>query len=298
MKKRWLLACLIGCFFSLTAQQRLAVFSYGNDSSKQLPCISIDFFRHIATDQLYGSIGDHFEAKYVTPVHARFEGKAKADLAGKSGIGYFGVHNEPIPGYYRNFLEAVIAVYKARQPELDTLHVLQGAVWTYNVMDELGFIDRTVANQLAEFIKAKKQFSFRYGLADANPGTDSAEQPFQTMLSKASLVYFNRKNTIKGTEKPDSIQFNDTTISYYQKGIKHTITPTYNGIPISELESFSAVLKEAIYLYIQDYRVHPEQVDFSKSLMDPAGFELTFSALTGNPGYTMKFRMPTYQPGH
>lgn len=298
MKKRWLLsACLIVCFLPLSAQQRLAVFSAGNDSAGQLFSISIDFFRSVPAGQLYGPIGDHFAAKYVTFGHSRFDGKAKADLSRASRIGYFGVNNEQIPVYYSRFLEGIIAAYKAKRPGFDTLDALQDEVWTYNVMDELGFINRAVGNQLEEFKKAKKQYTFRYGLADANQETDSTAQAPQTMLSKASRVYFNRKYNIKGTEKPDSIQFNDTSIIYRQQGAMHTITPRYNDIPIPELENFSAVLKEAIYLYIQDYRIHPEHVNFSKSLADPAGFVLTFSALTGNPGYTMNFKMPTYQPG-
>lgn len=295
MKKRWLLpACLLVCFSPLSAQQRLAVFSAGNDSAKQLFSISIDFFSSVPTAQLYGPIGDRFAPKYA-PAHARFDGKAKADLSGESGIGYFGVNNVPIPVYYSRFLEEIIAEYKAKQPDPDTLHALQGAVWAYNAMDELGFINRTMANQLEEFKTAKKLYAFRYGLAGASPEADSTEQAPQTLLSKASQVYFNRKYTIKRIEKPDSIQFNDTSIIYQQQGASHTIAPSYNDIPIPELENFSAALKEAIYLYIQDYRIPPEHADFSKS--PAADYVLTFSALQGSPWHIMHFILSTNQSG-
>ena len=297
MKKRWLSACLMVCFFSLSAQQRLAVFSAGNDSAQQLTCISIDFFSNIPADQLYGLVGDHFAAKYVAPAHFRFDGKAKGDLPDPSRIGYFGVNNEPIPGYYSHFLEGAIAVYKTKQPDDDTLYALQDEVWTYNVMDELGFIDRAAADQLEEFKKASAQFSFRYGLVNANAETDSTAQTHQTILSKASQVYFNRKYTSKQTEKPDSIQFTDSSIIYQQAGNRRTITPHYHDIPIPELEKMTTALKEAIYFYIQDYRMPPERADFSKSLEDPAGYVLTFSALNERARYTMNFKLSDRQPG-
>jgi hypothetical protein len=289
MRDRWLLAaCLMVSVFS-SAQQRLAVFSHGNDAAEYLPCISIDFFSNIPDGQLYGLIGDHFAAKYVTLAHTRFDGKAKANLSGPLSIGYFGVNNEPIPDYYRRFLEGVIAVYKTKQPNDDTFYTLQNDVWIYNVMDELGFIDHTAANQLEEFKKASAQYSFRYGLANANPETDRTEQTHQTILSKASQVYFNRKYTLKAAEKPDSIQFTDSSIIYRQAGNSRTITTHYHDIPIAALEKCTAALKEAIYLYIKDYSIHPEHADFSKSLVHPGDYVLTFSALDRSAKYTMNF---------
>jgi hypothetical protein len=293
MKKRWLSACLLVFFFSLSAQQRLAVFSSRNDSAQQLTCISIDFFSDIPVGQLYGPVGDHFAPKYVSPACFRFDGKAKGELTGPSGIGYFGVNNEPIPPYYSHFLEGIITEYKTKQPDNDTLYVLQDAVWTYNVMDELGFIDRAATDQQEAFKKASAQYTFRYGLdkATTNAGTDSAAQPQQTILSKASQVYFNRKYTIKEIEKPDSIQFTDSTIIYRQAGNSHTITSHYHDIPIPELEKFTAALAAAVYVYIQDYRIPPERADFSRSLDNAAGYVLTFSTINENARDTMHFRV-------
>lgn len=100
---------------------------------------------------------------------------------------------------------------------------------------------------------------------------------------------FNRKYTTKGAEKPDSIQFTDSSIIYRQAGGSRTITTHYHDIPISELEKFSAALKEAVYVYIRDYCLPPEHADFRKSLVDPANYVLTFSALDGSAKYTMNF---------
>jgi hypothetical protein len=289
MKNHWLLAaCLIVGVFS-SAQQRLAVFSNGNDAVGYLPCISIDFFSNIPDGQLYGLIGDHFTAKYVTLAHTRFDGTAKAVLPAPSGIGYFGVNNEPIPDYYTHFLEGVIAVYKTKLPNDETLYALQNDVWNYNVMDELGFIDRSATNQLEEFKKASAQYSFRYGFVIANPETASAEQTRQTILGKASQVYFNRKYTMKPIEKPDSIQFTDSSIVYRQAGGNRTITTHYHDISIAELEKCTAAFKDAVYVYIQDYRIPPEHADLRRSLVEPADYVLTFSALDGSAKYTMNF---------
>jgi hypothetical protein len=289
MRNRWLLAaCLIVSVFS-SAQQRLAVFSHGNDAAGYLPCISIDFFSSIPDGQPYGLIGDHFEAKYVTLTHTRFDGKAKAILTGSSGIGYFGVDNEPIPEYYSRFLEGVIAIYKTKRPNDETLYALQNDVWNYNVMDKLGFIDSTATNQLEEFKKASAQYSFRYGFVIANPRPVSAEQTHQTILSKASQVYFNRKYTMKATGKPDSIQFTDSSIIYRQAGKSVAITTRYHDISTPELEKYTAALKEAVYLYIQDYCIPPEHADLRKSLLEPADYVLTFSTPDGCAKYTMNF---------
>jgi len=163
-------------------------------------------------------------------------------------------------------------------------------VWCYNVLDELGFIDRKSADQLDAYKNAIKQFSFRYGLVDDLRDTNSTGQP-QAILSKASQVYFNRENTVKRTEKPDSLRFTDSTIVYRLTVQTHAITAHYRNIPIHELEPFSAALKEAIYLYIQDYRIDPEQVDVSKWSNNPASYILTFSSLNGNPRWLMRVRV-------
>lgn len=290
MKKRCLLSfSLIGCIYLLSAQQRLAVFSYGKDTADKLPCICIDFFRSVPAGELYGLIGDHFTPKYVTVGHTRFDGKAKGNLSGSNGIGYFGVDNEAVPPHHRHFLDAVIGECKAKPLNDDSLYGLQDRAWTYSVLDELGIIDRSAGDQLKEYNKAKALFAFRYGLTNIYPETDSAMQSSQTILSKASQVYYNRKYNTTKTQKPDSIQFTDTTIVYQQEKALRTITPHYNDIPIPELEKFSAALKEAIYLYIQDYRIPPEHANFRKRSTDQSGYVLTFSAVRGDIKYVMRF---------
>lgn len=206
MKKRCLLSfSLIGCIYLLSAQQRLAVFSYGKDTADKLPCICIDFFRSVPAGELYGLIGDHFTPKYVTVGHTRFDGKAKENLSGSTGIGYFGVDNVTVLPHHRHFLDAAISAYKAKPLNDDSLYVLQDRAWTYSVLDELGMIDRRADDQLAEYNKAKALFTFRYGLANVYSETDSAMQTSQTILSKASQVYYNRKYNTTKTQKPDSI---------------------------------------------------------------------------------------------
>ena len=112
-----------------------------------------------------------------------------------------------------------------------------------------------------------------------------------TILSKASQVYFTRKNTGKATEKLDSIRFTDSAIVYLQPRETHTIAARYNGISRQALQSFSAALKDAIYLYIQDYRIPPERVEFSKSVDGQGGYVLTFSGGKGSVGYVMRVRV-------
>jgi hypothetical protein len=290
MKKRCLLSfSLIGCIFTLYAQRRLAVFSYGKDTADKLPCICIDFFRSVPAGELYGLIGDHFTPKYVTVGYTRFDGKAKGSLSGSTGIGYFGVDNETVSAHHRHFLDAVISEYKNKPLNDDSLYVLQDRAWTYSVLNELGIIDSSANDQLEEYNKAKALFTFRYGLTNVYPETDSTVQPSQTILSKASQVYYNRKYNTTKTAKPDSIQFTDTTIVYQQEKALRTITPHYHDIPIPELEKFSASLKEAIYLYIQDYRIPPEVANFRKRPMDQSGYVLTFSVVNGDIKYIMSF---------
>jgi hypothetical protein len=289
MKKRWLFAaCLILSLFALSAQERLAVFSVEKDTAPKLPCISIDFFNSIPNGELYGSIGQHFEPKYKAIGHLLFDGKAKEELSPEAGIGYFGVDNVVVLPHYRNFLTIAIGECKVQWLNDNSLHVLQEKVWCYNVLDELGFIVRTAADQQLAFKNAREQFSFRYGLTAYSDSTFDAPM---TILSKASQVYFNRMNSVNTTEKPDSIRFTDSTIVYRQPFESHTITAHYHDIPISALEPFSTALKDAIYLYLRDYRIPPERVEFSKSPDNPATYILTFSAVNGSPRYVMRVRV-------
>lgn len=290
MKKPLILISLISYLVSLSAQERLAVFAVEKDTSAKLPCISIDFFRSIPNGELYGPIGDHFSPKYKATGHTRFDGKAKVDLSAMDSIGYFGVENVVVLPHYRKFLAAVTGACKGQQPNGDSLDALQLAVWSYNVLDELGFIDRKVADQQEAFQKATKQFTFRYGLTGASLDTNSTVQP-QVIISKASQVYFNRENTAKVTEKPDSLRFTDTTIVYRQAVQTHAIAAHYHGTPAKELEPFKAALKEAIYLYIQDFRIDPEQVDVIKRSAGSARYILTFSAVNGSPRWVMRVRV-------
>jgi hypothetical protein len=283
MKKPWLLfACLSGCLFPLLAQERLAVFSVEKDTTGKLPCISIEFFNSVPAGELYGQIGGNFDPKYKAIGHTLFDEKARAELLSTTGIGYFGTDNVVVLPYYRNFIAVAIGESKGQWPNDDSLYALQSTVWCYNVLDELGFIDRKAADQQLAYKKAREQFSFRYGLTDANP---------MTILSKASQVYFTRKNTRKATEKPDSIRFTDSSIVYWQPMETHTIRPQYNNIPRQELQPFSEALKDAIYYYIQDYRIPPERADFSKSTDDSTGYVLTFSAGSGSAEWVMRVRV-------
>ncbi|OQP59665.1 hypothetical protein A3860_36460 [Niastella vici] len=290
MKKPSLLISLISCFISLSAQERLAVFAIEKDTSAKLPCISIDFFRSIPNGDLYGSIGDHFTPKYKATGHTRFDGKAKIDLSVIDSIGYFGVENVVVLPHYRKFLAAVTGACKGQLPNDDSLDSLQLAVWCYNVLDELGFIDRKVADQQDAFQKATKQFAFRYGLTGALQDTNSTVQP-QAIISKASQVYFNRENSTKATEKPDSLRFTDTTIVYRQGVQAHAIAAHYHNIPTKELEPFAAALKDGIYIYLRDYRIDPGQVDVIKWSAGPASYILTFSAVNGSPRWVMRVRV-------
>jgi hypothetical protein len=290
MKKRWLLSsCLIVSLFPISAQERLAVFSVEKDTAKQLPCISIDFFRSIPNGELYGSIGPYFNLKYKAIGHTLFDGKAKEELSPETGIGYFGEGNAVVLPHYRKFLNAVIGACKGQWQNADTLFALQEKVWCFNVLDELGFISRAATDQQVAYKKAKEQFTFRYCLTNVPSDTARTVQNLQAILSKASQVYFNRKYTIKATEKPDSIRLTDSTIVYRQSIKSHTIISHYNNIPIWELKKFSAALKDAIYLYIQDYRILPGQVTFHPLPRAPAGYLVTFSAGEGGAGYTMNY---------
>jgi hypothetical protein len=94
---------------------------------------------------------------------------------------------------------------------------------------------------------------------------------------------------MKATEKPDSIQFTDSSIIYRQAGGSRTITTHYHDISIAELGKCTAAFKDAVYVYIQDYRIPPEHADLRKSLMEPADYVLTFSTLDGSAKYTMNF---------
>ena len=283
MKKPWLLfTCLLGCLFPLFAQERLAVFSVEKDTTGKLPCISIEFFNSVPAGELYGQIGQHFDPKYKAIGHTLFDEKARAELLPTTGIGYFGTDNVVVLPHYRNFIAVAIGESKGQCHNDDSLYALQSTVWCYNVLDELGFIDRKAADQLSAFKKAREEFSFRYGLADKNP---------MTILSKASQVYFTRKNTQKATEKPDSIRFTDSSIVYRQPMETHTILAQHKGISRLELQSFSATLKDAIYYYIQDYRMPPERAVFSKSPDDSTCYVLTFSAGKGSSGYVMRVRV-------
>jgi hypothetical protein len=153
----------------------------------------------------------------------------------------------------------------------------------------LGFIDRRAADQQSAFKTGREEFSFRYGLTNTRP---DATQRSMTILSKASLIYFNRKNTIKAAEMLDSIRFTDSAIVYRQPHETHTISAKYNGLTRHELQPFSSALKDAIYLYIQDYRIPPERIEFSKSANGPAGYILTLSGGKGSAGYVMRFITP------
>jgi hypothetical protein len=290
MKKHWLLfTCLIGCLFPLLAQERLAVFSVEKDTAGKLPCISIEFFNSVPAGELYGQIGPHFDPKYKAIGHMLFDEKARAELSPITGIGYFGMDNVVVLPHYRNFIAVAIGESKGQWTNNDSLYALQEKVWCYNVLDELGFIDRKAADQQSAFKKAREQFSFRYGLTNANPD-NTMEKPM-TILSKASQIYFTRKNTGNATEKPDIIRFTDSAIVYGQPLETHSIHAYYSGITSQELQSFSEALKDAIYLYIQDYRIPPERVDFSKLTNEPAGYILTLSAGMGGAGNVMSFKL-------
>lgn len=289
MKKPSLLIAFISCLASLSGQERLAVFAIEKDDSGKLPCISIDFFRSIPNGELYGPIGDHFTPKYKATGHTRFDGKAKADLSAQTHIGYFGWENEPVPLHYCHFLDALFHESRSMHLDDDSLYALQDKVWTYNVLDELGFIDHDSANQQEQYRKAKEQFIFRYGLSNDPPPADSTAPP--TLLSKASQVYYSRKFATKATEKPDSLRFTDSSIVYRQTVQTHAIAAHYHDIPAKELEPFAAALKDAIYLYLQDYRIDPEQVDVMKWSAIPASYILTFSSVNGSPRWVMRVRV-------
>lgn len=289
MKKPPLLIVLISCLASLSAQERLAVFAVEKYDSGKLPCISIDFFRSIPHGELYGPIGDHFTPKYKAMGHTRFDGKAKADLDAQTHTGYFGSENEPVPPHYCHFLDALFHENRSLQFDDDSLYALQDQVWTYNVLDELGFINHDSTDQQEQYRKAKAQFIFRYGLTNDPQPTDNTAPP--TLLSKASQVYYNRKFATRATEKPDSLRFTDSTIVYRQAVQTHAIAAHYHDIPSKELEPFATTLQDAIYLYLQDYRIDPEQVDVMKWSATPASYILTFSAVNGSPRWVMRVRV-------
>jgi hypothetical protein len=290
MKKHWLLfTCLIACLFPLLAQERLAVFSAQKDTAGKLPCISIDFFNSVPEGELYGQIGQHFDPKYKAIGHMLFDEKAREELSATAGIAYYAMENMVVLPHYRNFITVVIGESRSQWLYVDSLYALQEKVWCYNVLDELGFIDRRATDQQLAFKTGREQFSFQYGLTNTRPDTTERSM---TILNKASLIYFNRKNTIKAAEKPDSIRFTDTAIVYRQPHETHTVPAKYNGLTRQELQSFSSALKDAIYLYIQDYRIPPERIELSKSANEPAGYILTLSGGKGSAGYVMRFITP------
>jgi hypothetical protein len=57
------------------------------------------------------------------------------------------------------------------------------------------------------------------------------------------------------------------------------------------------VLREAIYLYLKDYRIPPERAVFTTAADEPAGYLLTFLAVNGSPRWVMRFRMGAEKEG-
>jgi hypothetical protein len=296
MKKHGLLfsGLLVGCL-STIAQERLAVFTDGKDTL--LPCISVDFFSSMAAGQLYGAIGKDFTPKYVSVTPGRFDGKAKMDLSPVTGIGYFGVDNNAVSDYYTHFLITVIDKYKGQPHDHAAWYALQHKVWTYNVMDELGLIDRSMEDQQSAYAKAWAQFVFRYGLSDGQPKAGTADQGRSSILRKASQVYFNRKFATRETERPDSIHLADSAIVYWQQPGSHILTASYQHIPVSELELYAVELKEAVYMYIRDYQRPPEAATFIKSPEPLARYVLSLGVKTGDPLYTMHVAFGEYIVG-
>ena len=286
MKKGWLVAYyFLVCACTLPAQSRLAVFLVGNDTLDKLPCIDIDFFNSVPAGELYGPIGDHFAAKYIATGYTRFDKKAKADLSPQTGIGYFGIENERVPAHYLNFLQTAIRACKGRAFNDDSLYTLQNKVWTYNVLDVLGYIDSTVADQQPVFTHACEQFNFRYGLAEKSK--DSAALDSMTILSKASQLYYTRKYTTRPTEKPDSLRFTDSSVIYWQQRESHTLNTSWHELSFAELEPFSPALKDIIHQYLQDYGIPPERIAVIKWADNPPTYIVTLSAGDGSK-YVMR----------
>ena len=289
MRKHCLLITyFLVCAVALQAQSRLAVLLVGNDTLNKLPCIDIDFFNSLPAGELYGPIGDHFEAKYTTTGYTRFDKKAKTDLLPQTSIGYFGIENEPVPAYYNNFLKTCIHAGKGRAFNNDSLYALQDKVWTYNVLDALGYIDSAVADQQPVYTKAREQFNFRYGIT--NLTKDSAAKDRMTLLSKASQIYYIRKYATRPTEKPDNLRFTDSSIIYQQAIETHTIHTSWRAIAVTELEPFSLAIKDAIYQYLHDYCLPPEKMEVIKWADNPVTYIVTFSAAASSD-YVMRVKV-------
>lgn len=290
MRKHWWLTNYFLVFvIALPAQSRLAVFMVGSDTLNKLPCIDIDFFNSMPSEQLYGPIGDHFEAKYVTTGHTRFDKKAKADLLPQTGIGYFGMENEPVSAHYHNFLKTAICSCNRRAFNDDSLYALQDKVWTYNVLDALGYIDSTIADQQPVYTKAREQFNFEYGLTDLTKDS-TASGSRMTLLSKASQIYYTRKYATRPTEKPDNLHFTDSSIVYRQLSETHTINNDWHQIAITELEPYSLAIKDAIYQYLHDYCLPPERMEVIKWADNPVTYIVTFSTLASSK-YVMRVKV-------
>jgi hypothetical protein len=124
-------------------------------------------------------------------------------------------------------------------------------------------------------------------LNDGQPKAGTADQTLPSFLRKASQVYFNRKFATRETERPDSIRLADSAIVYWLQPGSHTLTASYQHIPVSELQQYAVELKEAVYLYLRDYQRPPEAATFSKSPEPLARYVLNLGIKTGDPLYTM-----------
>lgn len=238
--------------------QRLALLPAALQGGEDaLSSICIDLFRDAPSGEAYGEIGNSFEKKYTGKSLDKVVNDHAPNTPAANTTKFLGTTNEEIPQYYQNFINAKIDEYKNRS-DLSTKEkkaMIQLEVWTYNGLDQFGYIDRKISTkeyQLQQYKKAKKGFSSKY-FGDENADVLDIEEQLE-------LIHANRKYA-----KPQlsNLKVSSNKVSYSIDGVAKSIDLLHDGITASEVSSNASAIRQGIQKYNDSYHMAPDFAELS-----------------------------------
>ena len=245
--------------------------------------LCIDLFRGSPEgEETYGIIGDNWSPKFAPDYYSSFPSDAQG--INTQGLTYVGESNEPIPAYYKHFLEKIVAKYNTGGPLTSSqLDNLQDEVWVYDGLRHTGYIHPAAGSPLEDLKGAREKFTFDFNL---NSNDDELIQ------GKASDIHYLQNSRVY--VPPRNIEFTESTILCDVGAAKRSIPVHYDGVSFAEVKAVGEKdIQNGVTKYCQTFYLPPDEADIGLYKNNRHQFLLTLKAsLNGSERYEMNFRIP------